>query len=134
MAQAEESSMAAPKRILVVDDSSLVRLYYRNVLESAGFAVEHAINGIEAMEKALSQAFDLAIVDINMPRMDGLSFVRELRRSRSDVSALPIVVISTEARPQDNEDARAAGANFYLLKPVSETDLALYAGVLAGMP
>ena len=68
-------------RILVVDDSSLVRLYYRDALEKGGFEVEHAINGIEAMEKVLAQAFDLLIVDVNMPRMDGFSFLRALRRS-----------------------------------------------------
>ena len=68
-------------RILVVDDSSLVRLYYRDVLEKAGFEVEQAINGIEAMEKVLAQPFDLVIVDVNMPQMDGFSFLRALRRS-----------------------------------------------------
>ena len=51
-------------------------------LEKAGFEVEQAINGIEAMERALSQPFDLVIVDVNMPRMDGFSFLRALRRVR----------------------------------------------------
>ena len=67
---------AAKARVLVVDDSSLVRLYYRSALEKAGFEVEQAINGIEAMEKVLSQPFDLVIVDVNMPRMDGFTFLR----------------------------------------------------------
>ena len=66
------------RRILVVDDSSLVRLYCRDILEEAGFEVEQAINGIEAMEKVLARTFDLVIVDVNMPRMDGFSFVRAL--------------------------------------------------------
>jgi two-component system chemotaxis response regulator CheY len=70
-------------RILLVDDSSLVRLYYRSTLEKAGFEVEMAINGIEAMERVLSQPFDLVIVDINMPRMDGFTFLRSLRRDRT---------------------------------------------------
>ena len=71
---------SAKARVLVVDDSSLVRLYYRSALEKAGFEVEQAINGIEAMERALSQPFDLVIVDVNMPRMDGFTFLRALRR------------------------------------------------------
>ena len=75
-------------RVLVVDDSSLVRLYYRSTLEKAGFEVEQAINGIEAMERALSQPFDLVIVDVNMPRMDGFTFVRALRRAAADVATL----------------------------------------------
>ena len=57
-------AMPPKARVLVVDDSSLVRLYYRSALEKAGFAVEQAINGIEAMEKVLSEPFDLVIVDV----------------------------------------------------------------------
>ena len=125
---------ASARRILVVDDSSLVRLYYRSALEKAGFAVEQAINGMEAMEKALTQPFDLVIVDVNMPKMDGLSFLRALRSTSVDVASLPALMISTEAGQQDRDDARAAGANFYLVKPVSEADLVRYASVLAGAP
>jgi two-component system, chemotaxis family, chemotaxis protein CheY len=119
-------------RILVVDDSSLVRLYYRDALKPAGFEIDQAINGIEALEKVLAKPFDLIIVDINMPRMDGFSFLRVLRAQASDASSIPVVVISTEAGPQDIEDARAAGANYYLVKPVSETALRDHAAVLAG--
>jgi two-component system chemotaxis response regulator CheY len=133
MTQEKKDSGAARKRILVVDDSSLVRLYYRRALEKAGFEVEQAINGVEAMEKVLAQDFDLAIVDINMPRMDGFSFIRALRRT-PDVATLPALIVTTEAGAQDVEDARAAGANFYLVKPLSESDLTRYAAALAGMP
>jgi two-component system chemotaxis response regulator CheY len=129
-----EQAAAAGRRILVVDDSSLVRLYYRSALEKAGFAVEQAINGIEAMEKVLAQTFDLVIVDVNMPRMDGLSFLRALRRSAPDVATLPALMITTEAGEQDIADARSAGANFYLVKPVSEADLLRHAAVLTGAP
>jgi two-component system, chemotaxis family, chemotaxis protein CheY len=131
---AEIDSSAAQPRILVVDDSSLVRLYYRSALEQAGFAVEQAINGIEAMEKVLAQPFDLVIVDINMPKMDGFSFLRDLRRLNSDVATLPALVITTEAGDQDVADGRAAGANFYLVKPISQADLLRHAAVLMGVP
>ena len=94
-------SAPAKTRILVVDDSSLVRLYYRSALEKAGFEVEQAINGIEAMERALSQPFDLVVVDVNMPRMDGLTFLRALRRGAPDVATLPALMISTESETQD---------------------------------
>ena len=86
------------------------------------------------MEKVLAQTFDLAIVDVNMPRMDGFSFVRALRSSTSAVATLPALVITTEAGQQDREDARTAGANFYLVKPVSEADLLRHAAVLTGAP
>ena len=130
-----ENTVTGPKpRILVVDDSSLVRLYCREVLERAGFEVEQAINGIEAMEKVLEQTFDLVIVDVNMPRMDGFSFIRVLRGSAPQVATLPALVVTTEAGPQDREEARASGANFYLVKPLSELDLLRHVAVLTGAP
>ena len=120
------------RRILVVDDSSLVRLYYHGALEKAGFAVEQAINGIEGTEKVLAQGFDLLIVDVNMPGMDGFSFVRDLRHRKEDIAALPILMITTEAGETDIADARAAGVNYYLVKPVSEADLVRHVAALAG--
>ena len=119
-------------RILVVDDLSLVRLYYRSTLEKAGFEVEQAINGIEAIERALSQTFDLVIVDVNMPRMDGFSFLRALRRGAVEVATLPTLMISTESETQDFVAARAAGANFYLVKPVAEAELVRHVCALTG--
>jgi two-component system chemotaxis response regulator CheY len=124
----------AAARILVIDDSSLVRLYYRSTLEKAGFEVEQAINGIEAMEKVLSQRFDLLIVDVNMPRMDGFSFLRSLRCGTKDVAMLPALMISTESEMHDIAEAWASGANFYLVKPVPEAELVLHACVLTGVP
>ena len=132
MTRPEQVSIGSGIRVLVVDDSSLVRLYYRSTLEAAGFEVEQAINGIEAMEKVLVQAFDLLIVDVNMPRMDGLSFVRTLRRAGPDIATLPALIISTESDKQDMQDARAAGANFYLVKPISDADLLKHVAVLTG--
>ena len=129
------AATASRSAILVVDDASLVRLYYRDALEKAGFEVEQAINGIEAMEKVLAQAFDLSIVDVNMPRMDGLSFLRALRRSAPATSRRCRRWSSPpKPAPQDVADARAAGANFYLVKPVSEADLLRHVAVLTGAP
>jgi len=132
MTESKKAVAGAKARVLVVDDSSLIRLYCRDVLEKAGFEVEQAINGIEAMEKVLEQAFDLVIVDVNMPRMDGFSFIRALRGSAPEVSTLPALVVTTESGPQDREEARMAGANFYLVKPLSESDLVRHVAVLTG--
>jgi two-component system chemotaxis response regulator CheY len=132
MTGADHFEAATRAKILVVDDSSLVRMYCRDVLQKAGYEVDQAINGIEAMEKILVHTFDLVIVDVNMPRMDGLSFIRELRSSAVPAASVPAIVITTEASQQDRADARAAGANFYLVKPVSEVDLVRHAAVLTG--
>jgi two-component system, chemotaxis family, chemotaxis protein CheY len=132
MTGADNTTAQCRVRVLVVDDSSLVRLYCRDALEKAGFLVDQAINGIEALEKVLAAPFDLVIVDVNMPRMDGISFVRTLRASGGEVASIPALVVTTEAGPEDRADARAAGANFYLVKPVGAADLVRHAAALTG--
>ena len=134
MTEIEKAVSASRKRILVVDDSSLVRLYYRDALEKAGFEVEQAINGIEAMEKVLAQR--LRPGDRRRQHAeDGRPFLSSRPAAqRSDVATLPALMITTEAGEQDIDDARAAGANFYLVKPVSEADLLRYVAVLTGAP
>ena len=122
------------KRILVIDDASLIRLYYRQALESAGFHVDEALNGLEAIEKLLLEPVDLVIVDVNMPRMDGMTFLKTLRRQELPIAAIPALVTSTEAAPEDFDAARAAGANFYLVKPLEQSVLVHYARLMCGVP
>jgi two-component system chemotaxis response regulator CheY len=121
------------KRVLVIDDAALARLYYRGALERAGFAVDEALNGLEALEKLLLAPADLLIVDVNMPQMDGITFLKVLRRQELPLGATPAMVCSTESGPQDIAAARAAGANFYLTKPVDQAQLATYAALLSGL-
>ena len=126
------SDIAPRSRVLMVDDSTIVRRYMRDALERAQFAVEEAFNGVEALEKILAQPFELLIVDVNMPKMDGYTFLRALRGRADAHAATPALMTSTEAGPQDIAAAEAAGANYYLVKPVSQDDLVLYAKALAG--
>jgi two-component system chemotaxis response regulator CheY len=124
---------AAPQTcVLVIDDSAMVRRYMREALERAQFAVEEAFNGVEAMEKILTQPFDLLVVDVNMPKMDGYTFLHALRGRDSDIASIPALMTSTEAKQQDMDAARAAGANYYLVKPVSQDSLVLHAQALTG--
>ena len=118
------------KRILVVDDAATVRMYHRGILESAGFVVEEAYNGIEALEKALSGPFDLYIVDINMPKLDGYGFLRELRAR--DIPQAPAIMISTEEAGKDQAQAYRSGANAYLVKPIKPKQLLESVGLLLG--
>lgn len=122
-------------RILVVDDAATVRMYHRKILTDAGWQTDEAANGVEAMEKVLGlptgEAFDLFVVDINMPKMDGYSFVRGLRRSDA-VPQVPVLMVSTEAQAHDATAAQEAGANAYLVKPARPVDLAMTAGLLLG--
>jgi two-component system chemotaxis response regulator CheY len=126
--------MSERQRIMIIDDASLVRLYYRDVIEPAGFEIDEALNGVEAMEKLLLCPADLLIVDINMPKMDGLTFLRNLRSHASEISSIPALMISTEAAPSDIAAAREAGANFYLVKPTPPEILLRYVTLLCGPP
>jgi two-component system chemotaxis response regulator CheY len=122
----------AKKRVLVVDDASLTRLYYRDALERAGYEVDEAMNGIEALERLLMKSADLLIVDINMPQMDGLSFLKILRQQDTAVASTVALVTSTESSEQDFLAARVAGANFYLVKPIAQDVLVDYVAHLSG--
>ena len=119
------------KRILIVDDAATVRMYHRAILESAGYAVEEAVNGIEALEKALTAVYDLFLVDVNMPKMDGYAFLRELR-GHSELAQPPAVMISTEAEVVDRTKAYEAGANFYMMKPTRPDSLIGHVRVFLG--
>jgi two-component system chemotaxis response regulator CheY len=121
------------KKVLIIDDASTVRLYHRSLLEDAGFAVDEAVNGIEGIEKALQDDYDLFVVDVNMPKMDGYAFLQDVR-SRSEIRQSPAVMVSTEAAEKDREKAFAAGANFYLTKPTQPERLIKIVCLLTGVP
>lgn len=120
------------KRILIVDDADLVRRYYRMILEKGGYVVDEALNGIEALEKLSASKPDLLIVDVNMPQMDGLTFISALRRRGLPASAIPTLVTTTESKPEDRVAARKAGANYFLVKPIDEPTLLSHVALLCG--
>ena len=115
-------------KILVVDDSLTVRMYHRQILESAGYEVEEAENGMEALEKAQLNKYDLFIVDINMPVLDGYSFVRRLREGEGNIA--PVIMVSTESESKDIELRLKSGASLHLIKPVRPEDLLINVKIL----
>jgi two-component system, chemotaxis family, chemotaxis protein CheY len=119
------------KKVLVVEDSATARAFYRSTLESAGFCVDEAANGLEGLERAMLDRYDLAIVDINMPKMDGYAMTRELR-GNPDLLRLPVVMVTTESGEQDEAKAFDCGANYYIVKPADPGDLTLTARLLTG--
>lgn len=118
------------KRILIIDDAATVRMFHRGILEAAGYQVEEAVNGVEALEKALLTPFDLYIVDVNMPKLDGYGFLRELRNQ--NLPQVPAIMVSTEATAEDRRRAYAAGANLYLVKPTRPEQLVAPIALLLG--
>ncbi|MES2938917.1 MAG: response regulator [Pseudomonadota bacterium] len=104
------------KTILVVDDTRSMRKMVAAVLSGAGYGVAEAGDGIEALELARGQRFDLVVTDHNMPRMDGVTLVGELRRL-PDYDAVALLVLSTEADPALKQRGRDAGATGWMAKP-----------------
>ncbi|HEX5066137.1 MAG TPA: response regulator [Myxococcota bacterium] len=104
-------------RILVVDDSPTMRQLLGLALRKLGAEIVQASDGMDAMRKLLGDRFDLALVDINMPVMDGLKLI-QLVRAEDALRSLPIVVITTEGSDSPREQAMTLGANAYLTKPV----------------
>ena len=103
-------------RVLVVDDGMTMRMYYRDVLEAAGFEVSEAVNGLEGVERVMTEAFDLLVVDVNMPKMDGLQLLASLKGS-AQWHDVPVVMITTEGSSTKVMEAVSLGASGYVRKP-----------------
>ena len=117
--------------ILTVDDSPSLRMAVRVALSGAGYAVDEAGDGAEGLRKATAARFDLIITDLNMPNMDGLPMIRELRKSGS-ATGVPIVFLTTESDDAMKQQARAAGATGWLVKPFNAEQLVKIARKVLG--
>lgn len=115
------------KRILVVDDSPVVRSFHTNILKMSGFKADGACDGIDALEKSLTTPYHLILCDINMPNMDGITFIRQFRGQDEDV---PIIILTTQEDEVNIEKGYKAGANLYLVKPVKPKKLILHIQLL----
>jgi len=109
------SALASQKRILVVDDSITVREMERKLLQNRGYTVEVAVNGMEGWNAARTGQFDLVITDIDMPRMNGIELVNQLKL-HPNLKSLPVIVVSYKDREEDRLQGLEAGANYYLTK------------------
>lgn len=103
-------------KIMTVDDSVSLRKLVAQTLAAAGHDVSEAANGNDALSVAKQKVFDLVISDLNMPGMDGLSFVRQLRQLAA-YRAVPVLILTTEMDPAKKKEAKDAGATGWLVKP-----------------
>ena len=102
--------------ILTVDDSASLRMAIRIALTGAGYTVTEAGDGVEGLTKAAETRFDMIVTDLNMPNMDGLTMIRELR-SQPAQAGIPIIFLTTESDADMKAQAKAAGATGWLVKP-----------------
>lgn len=110
------------RRILVVDDSPSIRRMIALTLRGAGYDVEEAGDGQDALERVGAASFDAVLTDQNMPRMDGLTFIKEFRK-RPEGQGVPVVVLSTENEGGLKDSAKAAGATGWMTKPFDHAKL-----------
>jgi two-component system, chemotaxis family, chemotaxis protein CheY len=110
------------RRILIVDDSPSVRRMVALTLRGAGYDVTEAGDGQDALDRVAAGRFDAILTDQNMPRMDGLTFIREVRK-RPDAQGVPIVFLSTESEGALKDGAREAGATGWMTKPFDQAKL-----------
>jgi two-component system, chemotaxis family, chemotaxis protein CheY len=113
-----------PRTVLIVDDSPTIRGFAKMFLKPLGVEVQEAEDGAQALELVRKSVPAVAIVDVNMPGMDGLTFTRELRGDpRAEVAKVPVVLLTGEAAADLREKGRAAGANDFLGKPLKGPEL-----------
>jgi two-component system, chemotaxis family, chemotaxis protein CheY len=104
-------------KLLIVDDSTMLRDMLSYALSEGGYSdVVEAVDGVDGLEKARSASFDLIITDVNMPNMDGLTLIGELRKL-SQYSSKPILVLTTERSDEMKAKGKAAGATGWIVKP-----------------
>jgi len=120
------------RKLLVVDDVQVNRAMLSELLGQLGFEVREACDGAQAIERTLAFAPDLVVMDIVMPKMDGLAATRRLRELPSWRN-VPIIAASASALPEDRAAGLEAGANAFLPKPIDPTQLLEHIGNLLGL-
>jgi len=110
------------RSILAVDDSASMRQMVAFTLKGAGYNVIEAADGQEALDKARGETVDLVLTDQNMPRMDGITLVQNLR-SLASYAATPILILTTESSAEMKAKGKAAGATGWLVKPFDPNKL-----------
>ncbi len=108
--------------ILAVDDSASMRQMVGFTLKSAGYNVVEAVDGVDALAKAKKMKADIVITDVNMPNMDGIALIAELRKL-PDYKFLPILMLTTESGTAKKMEGKSAGATGWIVKPFNPDQL-----------
>ncbi len=108
--------------ILIVDDSASMRQLVSFTIKDAGFGVMEAVNGKDALTKASGAKMDMVITDLNMPEMDGIELIKQLRR-KTEYKFTPIVMLTTESQEGKKQEGKQAGASGWIVKPFKPEQL-----------
>lgn len=110
--------MSTPKKVLIGEDSSVIQNLTKKILEFQNFKIYSAKNGKDVMKALDKESFDIVLLDINMPQMDGMTCAKEIRSLPDGKSEIPLVAITGNARNYSENDFQEAGFNEYLQKPL----------------
>jgi two-component system chemotaxis response regulator CheY len=110
------------KTIMTVDDSASMRQMVTFVLRDGGYEVVEAVDGLDALSKLQGRELHLFLTDINMPKLDGIEFTRQLR-AMPQYKFVPIVLLTTESHPEKKQQGKAAGATAWIVKPFTPDQL-----------
>ena len=105
-----------PKTVLIVDDSASMRQMVAFVLQQGGFDVVEGANGQEALGQLDAHRVDLIVTDLNMPVMDGITLIRNVR-ARPELKGTPVLMLTTESQDSIKQQGKAAGATGWIVKP-----------------
>ena len=110
------------KRVMTVDDSATVRQVLQMTLEGAGYEVLQAVDGADALRKMASESVDMLVTDLNMPTMDGIALIKEIRQDPAN-RFMTIVMLTTESQPEKKQEGKLAGASGWIVKPFKPEQL-----------
>ena len=119
--EVQTAPIAGRLRVLVVDDSITTRTLEKNILETAGFQVTTAVDGVEGFSRLSEEWFDLVITDVEMPQMDGLELCRRIKADEA-LRTLPVILLTSLSKPEQREAGLKAGADAYLVKSNFDQD------------
>jgi two-component system chemotaxis sensor kinase CheA len=111
-ALSDEEKPVVTRRVLVVDDSPTTRALLRNLLSAAGFSVQTATDGVNALDRLASQPFDLVVSDVEMPRMNGFELTRQIKSRMK----LPVILVTAMEKEEHRRQGLEAGADAYVVK------------------
>ncbi|MES2715100.1 MAG: response regulator [Pseudomonadota bacterium] len=110
------------KTVMIVDDSGSFRTVVKLALQRAGYSVVEAVDGKDAVGRLNGQKLNLIVCDVNMPNMDGLSFLRHIKTT-SAYKFTPVVMLTTESQASKKAEGKAAGARAWITKPFRPSTL-----------
>ncbi|QWT45875.1 response regulator [Azospira inquinata] len=117
------------KTILIVDDSTSLRQVVKIALSGAGYDVIEACDGVDALSKLDGRKVHLVVSDVNMPRMDGITFVRQLKQ-KPGYQFTPVIMLTTESEAEKMKQGQAAGAKAWVVKPFQPAQMLAAVGKL----